>query len=471
MTEEYDFVVIGGGSAGYAGASTAARAGLRVAVVEGGVEVGGLCILRGCMPSKTLLESANRYRSMTRAEEFGLRAKDLAVVAPEIVARKRRLIGGFAGYREEQLRDNRFALIRGHASFADPHTIDITLLDGGERQIRGRTFLIATGSRLDFIDIPGLRDIDLLDSDRVLDHEEIPASVAVLGAGAISLEFAHYYNALGSKVTVIQRSEQVLSGSDPDVAEALTAALQKRGVDFHLGTSIQRLSQSAEGKKVEFNCGSESCSVTAEAVLYALGRRPRTDALKLENTGVSCDKFLVARATQQTEVPHIFAAGDVAGPHEVVHLAVAQGETAARNAARLLDRQDGAMEECDYRLKLMVVFSDPEVATVGQSEKELQDAGVEYRAASYPFDDHGKSIVLGETEGFVKLLAKIGSGEILGGAVVGPHGSDLIHEIVVAMKFRATARDLAETPHYHPTLSEIWTYPAEELSDAIFSGH
>jgi len=471
MPDEFDFVVIGGGSAGYAAAAAAVQDGLTVAVVEDGAEVGGLCILRGCMPSKTLLESANRFRSMTRAEEFGLRAGDLAAVGSEIIARKRCLISEFAQYREKQLRDGRFEFIRGHGCFADPHTLDITLREGGERQVRGKTFLVATGSRLDFIDIPGLRDIDLLDSDRVLEHEEIPASIVVLGAGAISLEFAHYYNALGSEVTVIQRSEQVLSDMDEDVAEALTEALRARGVTFYFGTSVQRLSQSESGKQVDFACRGEAKSVTADAVLYALGRRPRTDALRLDETGVTCSKFLLAHATQQTEQPHIFAAGDVTGPHEIVHLAIMQGETAARNAARLLGKRPGPMEECDYRLKLMVIFSDPEVAVVGQSEKELKAAGVSYRVASHPFADHGKSMVLGETEGFVKLLADPAIGEILGGAVVGPHGSDLIHEIVVAMKFRATARDLAETPHYHPTLSEIWTYPAEKLMGSTGPGH
>jgi pyruvate/2-oxoglutarate dehydrogenase complex dihydrolipoamide dehydrogenase (E3) component len=168
--------------------------------------------------------------------------------------------------------------------------------------------------------------------------------------------------------------------------------------------------------------------------------------------------------TQQTSQPHIFAAGDVCGPFEVVHIAIQQGEVAARNAARLLAGGPEPLEQMDYRLKLFAVFSDPEVAVVGQGEAELRGQGVAFRAASYPFADHGKSLCMGETDGFVKLLAATGTGEILGGACVGPHAAELIHEIVVAMRFRATAAQLASTPHYHPTLSEIWTYPAEELA-------
>jgi pyruvate/2-oxoglutarate dehydrogenase complex dihydrolipoamide dehydrogenase (E3) component len=170
------------------------------------------------------------------------------------------------------------------------------------------------------------------------------------------------------------------------------------------------------------------------------------------------------RATQQTSQPHIFAAGDVAGPFEIVHIAIQQGEIAARNAARLLT-SSGPMEEADYRLKLSVIFSDPEVAECGANERELRAGGISFRTAKYPFNDHGKSLCMGETHGFVKLISAEQGGEILGAAVVGPHAAELIHEIVVAMRFRATARQLAEIPHYHPTLSEIWTYPAEELAE------
>ncbi len=466
QTDEYDFVVIGGGSAGYAGAAAAAAEGLRAVVIEGGDEVGGLCILQGCMPSKTLLESAHRFRSIRRAGEFGLRAENIAAVGAEIIARKERLIADFAEYRRGQLQDGRFDFIRGRARFTDPHTVEIELREGGTRQVRGGAFLIATGSRIEYADIPGLGDVDFLDSDRALDSPGIPESIIILGGGAIALEFASYYIALGSRVTVIQRSAQVLSDMDNDVAVAVTEALRERGVVFHLGTSLTRVEQEGDVRRVHFECGEKECTVEAAALLYALGRRPNTDRLGLNEIGVTCEKYLEANASQQTGVPHIFAAGDVTGPLEIVHLAVSQGEAAARNAARLLGKRRGEMEKTSYRLKLMVVFSDPEVATVGLSENELREQERKYRVATYPFADHGKSMVMGETDGFVKLMADTATGEILGGAVVGPHGSDLIHEIVVAMHFRATAADLARLPHYHPTLSEIWTYPAEELATA-----
>lgn len=463
MTDSYDLIVIGGGSAGYAGAATAASLGLQAAVIEGG-EVGGLCILRGCMPSKTLLESANRYDAIRRAREFGLRADNHHVVGEEIIARKRRLIGEFADYRHKQLADGRFAFIRGFASFIDPHTVEVRWKDESPFRLRARTFLIATGSRLNFIDLPGLRECDVLDSDRVLESPTVPKSIVVLGAGAISMEFAHYYALLGTEVTVLQRSRQVLSGMDSDIAHAVSKAMEKRGVKFFFGTSLQRLERTSAGKRVHFRHERSDASVEAEEVLYALGRRPHTEGLALQAAGVeTAEHRIVTNLAQQTSIPHIFAAGDATGPHEIVHMAIQQGELAAQNAAALLSGESRPLQEMDYRLRLSVVFTQPEVAVVGITERELMDTRSAYAVATYPFADHGKSIVMGETEGFVKLIAAETDGEILGGAAVGPAASELIHEIAVAMRFHGRVCDLARTPHYHPTLSEIWTYPAEEL--------
>ncbi|HEX8294765.1 MAG TPA: FAD-dependent oxidoreductase, partial [Chthoniobacteraceae bacterium] len=235
---DFDFVVIGGGSAGYAGASTAARLGLKTVVIEGGEEVGGLCILRGCMPSKTLLESGHRAEAIRGAGEFGLRAEYLGADGSAIRARKRRLIGEFADYRRGQLESGRFEFIRGHACFSDAHTLQIRLLDGSARTVRTRAALIATGSRPHWVDIPGLQTTGCWTSDEVLDAEHLPASVIILGGGAIGLEAASYYAGLGSKVIVIQRSEQVLRETDSDVAAALTEALEKRGIVIYRGTSL-----------------------------------------------------------------------------------------------------------------------------------------------------------------------------------------------------------------------------------------
>ena len=463
MSEEYDLVVIGGGSGGYAGAVTAADLGLKVALVEGAQEMGGLCVLKGCMPSKTLIQSANRYRTLRRAKEFGLRAENLSVRGEEIIERKRRLVAEFADYRRNQLERGRFDLVRGWGKFVDAHTLEVT----GEpmQRLTARSFLIATGSALKFVDVPGLQETGFLNSDTVLDSAHIPKSVIMLGAGPIALEFAHYYNALGSDVTIVQRGNQVLREMDGDVAMAVSDALCARGVRLYLGSTMTRVEKCAAGKRVVFAHEGEEKTVEAEEIVYGLGRTPNLEGLDLEAAGVkSAHGRLTTNASQQTSVPHIFAAGDAAGPHEIVHIAIQQGEVAARNAHRLLRGGTEVLEEIDFRLKLFVAFTEPQVASAGFSEKELLMANAPYEVARYAFADHGKAEVLGETEGFVKLMASTGTCEILGAAAVGPEAGELIHEIAAVMYFRGTARDLLKIPHYHPTLSEIWTYPAEELS-------
>lgn len=460
---EFDFVVVGGGSAGYAAARTAAGEGLRVAVAEGGPELGGLCILRGCMPSKTLIESANRFLAIKEAGEFGLAAQDPSFDAEKIIARKRRLVGEFARYRAEQLEGGRFELLRGRARFVGPNELEIA---GAGRNVRAKSFLVATGSVVRQPDIPGLREAGPLTSDDVLDNPRPPKSLIVLGAGPVALEMAHYHAALGARVTVVQRSKHVLSSMDFDVADAVQKGMERHGARFVLGCKILAAGRSARGKWVRVAHDDAEETIEADEILLALGRDPATAGLGLDAAGlaVAPGSPVPALDTQQTGAPHIFAAGDVTGKLEIVHIAIEQGEVAARNAARLLRGAGEPLETVDYRLRLFAVFTEPEAAMVGLTEREASALGMDAIAATYPFDDHGKSLVHGKTDGFVKLLADRRSGEIVGGAVVGPHASELIHEVVVAMRYRATPRDFARIPHYHPTLSEIWTYPAEELA-------
>ncbi|MFZ4597060.1 MAG: dihydrolipoyl dehydrogenase family protein [Terrimicrobiaceae bacterium] len=468
--DEFEFVVIGGGSAGYAGARTAAAAGLRTAVIDGGAELGGLCILRGCMPSKTLLESSHRYRVLRRASEFGLEANDIGFNARAIIERKRRLVGEFADFRRGQLEDGRFELIRGKAEFLDAHTVRILLREGGMRDVRAKTFLLSTGSVVATPAVPGLSDPEVWTSDDILDSESLPESLTVLGGGPVALEMATYCQALGVRVVLVQRSSQVLKGSDPDAAAALVDGLRHGGMEIILDTKLKRVARSAEGWETVIEHAGAEVKIVSAKILNALGRRASLEGL--DQAGIEIRNGRVATAPdQRTSQNHIFAAGDVCGPLEVVHVAIQQGEIAARNAARLLRWAGETPETIDYRLRLFAVFSDPQFATVGATESELRESGIPFRSASYPFADHGKSLVMGETEGFVKLIVHADSREILGGTVVGPCASELIHEIVVAMRFRGTAADLATTPHYHPTLSEIWTYPAEELIDAGASLH
>jgi pyruvate/2-oxoglutarate dehydrogenase complex dihydrolipoamide dehydrogenase (E3) component len=462
---EFDFVVLGGGSAGYAAARTAAGEGLKTAVIDGSEELGGLCILRGCMPSKTLIESANRLQEMREAAEFGLQAKDVGFDGPKIIERKRRLIAEFAKYRAEQLESGKFELIRGHARLTGPNELAVRLRGGAEQTIRTKAILVATGSVIRHPEIPGLAEAKPLTSDDVLDNENPPKSLIVLGAGPVALEMAHYHRALGADVTVIQRSRHVLSSMDYDISDAVQHGMERRGTKFVLGCRILQAGTSSRGKWVRVAHDDREKTIEAEEILLALGRDPATAGLDLPAAGldIAPGRPLATSDTQQTSVPHIFGAGDVTGKLEIVHIAIEQGEIAARNAARLL-RGDHQLETIDYRLRLFAVFTQPEAAMVGLTEREAAELGLDFAAATYPFADHGKSMVHGKTDGFVKLIANRKNGEIVGGAVVGPHAAELIHEVVVAVRYHSTAAEFLKIPHYHPTLSEIWTYPAEELA-------
>jgi pyruvate/2-oxoglutarate dehydrogenase complex dihydrolipoamide dehydrogenase (E3) component len=469
MAQTFDLAVIGAGSAGYAAARTAAALGLKVAVIEGGKRVGGLCILRGCMPTKAMLESAHRNHEIQRAKEFGIRVGKPKPDWRAILERKDRLIAEFADYRREQLEKGKFTFYRAKGRFTGPHRLALEVVGKGKVpvEIEAKTFLVATGSRTAKREIPGLEEAGYWTSDDCLKDSKPIKSLIVLGGRAVALEFAQYYAHLGVKATVIQRSSQLLPESDPEVGQVLEKVFRQNGADVFCGTEIVQVMQKGKMKRVEFLQGGRKKAVEAEQILQALGREPDLSGLDCEEAGLEITKGkIVVSETQQSSVPHIFAAGDVCGPYEVVHLAIQQGEVAARNVAQLL-RGGDIREKMDYRIKLEVIFTSPEAAGVGYSERECRERGWEIVTASYPFADHGKSIVMGELNGFVKLIALKQRGEIVGAEVVGPHASDLIHEPMAVMRYRGTAKEMAEMPHYHPTLSEIWTYPAEEIAEKI----
>lgn len=458
--QTYDFIVIGGGSAGFNAARVAAAHGLRTAVVDGAPELGGLCILRGCMPSKTLLYSAEILHQARRGALFGLRIPSARADFPGLHARKRRIVGQFASYRRRQLEDGPFDLIRARARFAGPHALELS--DG--RRLRGRRFLIATGSRPSVPPIPGLRESGAWTSDDVLELSRAPRSVLVLGGGWVAVELAQFLARAGVRATLVQRSPRILKEHSPEAAAAVREGLEADGVEVIAGTSLERIERSPRGFAVAFRQGGRLRIRRAERLFNALGREPETAGLGLEEAGVETfpGGRIATNRWQQTSASHIYAAGDCAGPVEIVHLAVQQGELAARHAAGVRGARP-----VDYGLLLGVVFTDPSVATIGLQAKELAARGVPHLAASYPFADHGKSILMEARRGFVKIFAEPGRGRILGAEIVGPDAGELIHCLSGPLATRATVFDLLRAPWYHPTLAEILTYPLEEIAGRI----
>ncbi len=456
---DYDVAILGGGSAGYASARTVAAAGLRTVVIEGGAEVGGLCILRGCMPTKTLLYAAEVLCRVRHSAVWGIRAENVGFDFAQVMARKHALIKGFADERREQLASGKFKLIRANANFLDPHSV--ALSHGGP--LTAAHFVIATGSIVAPPPLSQLREVGYLTSDDALQLTQLPKSLIVLGGGAVAVELAQFFARFGVHVTLLQRSEHILREFDTEAAIEIEKVFHRDGIEVFTNTKLTAARRDGQLKTILFQHHSRSASISAEEILFTLGRVPNTASLDLGKAGVATERGrIVANEFMQTSAPHIYTAGDCTGPHEIVHLAVQQGEIAAHNIAH-----SRAPQRMDDRLLLAVIFTEPQVAFVGLTEKAAASRGVPYLTARHSFDDHGKSLIMEAMDGYAKLLADPQSGEILGGACVGPVGGELIHEIVVALAKRMTVHELAALPHYHPTLAEIWTYPAEALAERI----
>jgi pyruvate/2-oxoglutarate dehydrogenase complex dihydrolipoamide dehydrogenase (E3) component len=473
---DFDVAVIGGGSGGYAAARTAAGAGLKTVVIEGGAEVGGLCILRGCMPTKALLYAAEVKRLAEHAATWGVHTGKVSFDFAKVMARKNAQIKDFAGFRGQQLNSGRFKFIRANASFLDAHTVEIggadlpVSQDARQRvpiKITAKHFVIATGSSVAPSPLPQLNEVGFITSDDAVALKKLPKSLIILGGGAIACEFAQFFARFGVKVTLIQRSEHILKEFDADAGIEIEKVFRREDVQVFTNTKLLDAKRKGKLKSVLFGQNGKTISVSAEKILFALGRVPNTASLNLENAGVKTENGrVVTNHKMQTSASHIFAAGDCTETHEIVHIAIQQGETAVHNITK-----PKSPRRMDYRLLISVVFTEPQVTFVGLTEKEAKARGIKFLAASYPFNDHGKSLIMEAKDGFVKLLAHPQSGEILGGACVGPDGGELIHEIVAAMAKRMTVHELAAMPHYHPTLAEIWTYPAEELAEKIAETH
>jgi len=455
----FDYLVIGGGSAGYAAARTAREVVDRVAIVDGSEHLGGLCILKGCMPSKTLIYSAEVLHHAKQGSLFGLNIPEANVDMKLLHQRKVDTIKEFADYRVEGLESDRFTLFRNRAEFTRPTSIR---LDDG-RELTADKIMISTGSIVQVPPIPGLADLEgVWTSDDVLDLDFLPESVIVLGGGIVASELTQFLNRIGSKVTQIQRNEHILREVSPEASTVIENVFRNEGVELHTGTKILSISRTDESFEVTFEKDGKFIIKTAKHLFNALGRIPNTQSLNLEAAGIQLQEtgHIKTGPFNQTDNPNVYAAGDVAGPVEIVHVAIVQGEAAAKHASGRKVREPS---DWDF---LGVIFTDPQIALAGKNEATLKAEGVDFVSADYPWDDHGKSILMEAKHGYVRVFADR-TGKILGGEIVGKDAGELIHAFSVAISLNASVVDLLNAPWYHPTLSEMITYPLEEIAEEL----
>lgn len=458
----FDLIVLGGGSAGHSAARTAASLGLKTALVQPPGELGGLCILRGCMPSKTLIETANRMRAIRDAARFGIDVGSPSLDPDRLRARLAELIGDFRGYREKEMHHSGYELIRGTASFVSPHEIRLA---ENETTLSAKTFVIATGSKPEIPPIDGLESTPYWTSDDVVRLPHVPEMVAVVGSGAIGMEAAHLLEGLGSEVTVIVRGERILGAHDPDIAEAIEKESAHRGIRFLLKTEIASVSHDDGNFHLTFKDGGK---LTVGTLVITTGRKPETIGFGFQKIGIAMDRARILIDDRcSTSLPHIFAAGDCASPFPVVHLAVIQGEVAARNAERRIrDPHSGLPHEWNPDTAMIGLFTEPQCVEIGISEKAAKEKGIGTITGRIDYNDQGKGMIAGSRHGFVKVIADASSRKIIGASGAGPDAVETAHILQLAISQGLTLEEYAATPHYHPTLAEAWASAAQEAADA-----
>jgi dihydrolipoyl dehydrogenase len=434
-------LILGGGPAGYVAAFRAARLGAQVTAIEDR-EIGGTCLNRGCIPTKALVASVQRLQHIRQAAEFGIEVTgDARPDITRIMARKRAVTEQLRGGVEQLLKGHKVEVVRRRGRVAGPGSIELD--DGGT--VTGDAILVCTGSepsRLPFLPA----DPRIVTSDELLEVRELPRRLAIIGGGVIGAEFAAIFAGLGTKVTVVELLDQLLPGEDKRVGQTLQRSFKQKGIDVHVKTSVTGVD--ARDDAVVLHAG--DLEIEADLVLQSVGRRPSSRGLGLEEIDVDIDAAgnIVTDDSLWTGVPGIFAAGDVAGPPQLAHWAYHQGLIAAENAVT------GSDLKHDRRVVPNCVFTDPEVASCGITETRAAAAGIEIDVAHVRFNGTSKAVVDGDNEGFIRIVVGKEDGVVLGASMVGPHVTELIHEVALAAQNRLSLDAIARTIHAHPTLSE-----------------
>ena len=457
--QSFDVVVIGAGPGGYVAAVRAAQLGLKTAIVERDKALGGTCLLRGCIPTKFLLQTAALQDEAKHMEKYGLSVGEISLDWKKTQAEKtktvRRLTSAIAGL----MKRGKIEVFAGHATIQSPTQVSVKLNEGGDTLISTKNILVATGSYPKMLPFLKRDGKNIITSDEALELDRIPESLIVIGSGAVGSEFASLYNSFGSKTTLVEALPQVVPTEDEDISKEMLKAFKKRGIDVRVNTAIE--SASVKGDKVEAvlkNAKGEKETLEAEILLVAVGRGPVTDGLGLENVGIQTDRgFIPVNEFMQTSTAGIYAIGDVVPTQGLAHLASKEGVLAVEHMA------GKAVQPIRYETVPNAVYCDPEVASVGYSEAKAKELGHEVKVGKFPFTHNSKAMIGGHQEGFVKIVSDAKYDEVLGVHIMGYKATELIAGSIVGMTLETTTEEMFRAIHPHPTLSESIMEAAENL--------
>lgn len=436
-------IIIGAGPGGYETALAAAKRGVEVILVEAG-PVGGTCLNEGCIPTKSFCKNAQLLEQLREAEAFGVSDLAYNFDFKAVTARKNAVVEQLRGGVESLLSHKLITLVRGKASFKDAHTVVV-----GDDEYTADYIIIATGSVSASLPVPGADLEGVLTSKEILDMEELPKKLCVIGGGVIGLEFASIFNSFSCEVTVLEYCKEILPRFDTDLAKRLKQCLSKKGIDINTQSQVLSISKEDDQYKVTFLRKGKEESVVADKVLMAVGRKANVDSLNLAEAGVEFGpRGVVVNEVMQTSQPHIYAVGDINGKMMLAHAAIFQGLVA-------LDHMMGVDNDIDLTVMPAAVFTSPEAASVGKTEDECKEAGIKVKCLKSFFRANGKAVTMGETEGFCKVIVDEDTGLLLGCHLFGPHSSDIVQEVCALISRKSTLKQLQDIIHTHPTLTEV----------------
>jgi dihydrolipoamide dehydrogenase len=454
MSEEFDLVIIGAGPGGYIGAVRAAQLGLKTAIIEKDPTLGGTCLNVGCIPSKALLESSENYSMATHEfESHGISASSVSFDLPKMMGRKDKIVKDLTKGVAYLMRKHKVQVFEGTGSIASPNTVQVKNKDGNIATLNAKNICIATGSVPNSLPTLPFDGKQIISSTEALSLPQVPKHLIVVGGGVIGLELGSVWLRLGSQVSVVEYTDRICGGMDGQASDTLKRILEKQGFKFYMGAKVTgaRLSSSGVSVTMETRDGGKLDGLDGDVVLVATGRRAYTDGLGLEALGIERDKagrVVVDEHLRTKKYPNIYAIGDaIAGPM-LAHKAEEEGVAVAETCA-------GKKGHVNYLTVPGIVYTWPEVASVGYTEEQLKEKGVEYKSGKFPFTPNGRAKAMGFTDGFVKILADKKTDRVLGCHIVGPRASDMIAEAVMAMEFGGSAEDIARAFHAHPTLAEV----------------